>query len=656
MYVEHSDLPDDLANKRLARISLFLFDKNCQEVYKETVKLRLSDKERVVLDSLILLSASIDYSDGRKNFYTQAEFADHMGEQGNSINKDTLRKCIQSFIKKNILQVSTLRNNGSVNKNWKFYTLNDKSKIAAHSTRLKLENLTKTSPSDQRKLDLEAQEKLLRTLNHTNVELVREAATFKKNDSEGIIFNKGAIPAAIWLTAPTNIHKRKPVTYIREQFSTNNAGTYTLEAKAPTHVCTKRALTTGLMLITMAITYNVKMLASGQFQTPFEQSEVPIFLKDLASLKGKDGSNIRVALRTDIMQLRETIYVKSDIDGPFDLFGTEDFQFLISVTSNSEEKPYLEGGEVKSNANFYIIQFHPALQKALTDDRSLFSLPWDLASQDIILVCLYMFFRYRHVKTNSFKASDLTKAVYFNETNNSRWEKIVKKLEKYRVDDKNHDFDLYGYEITINNEDASDLSDITVKVNCNHEEMIRHTGANYNAKLGNKNSPTLSNPLSYLDNKSSVIEQARLKEVHTKLMSTHLIDSTSRRFHYRTFAFGPTTLNITVYDTPEHTKATAQFLSKQFNLNPQMSLDVIELVKKNLREVRDTRDGVMYKVTANDFNALKRSIENNVGHDIDQIDLLHYVNKFNKKRILLTKNGPHDLLIEDYLRASNLTT
>ena len=271
------------------------------------------------------------------------------------------------------------------------------------------------------------------------------------------------------------------------------------------------------------------------------------------------------------------------------MFKQEDFQFIVSIKTNSTVAPrVVKGKEVEHIPIIYFIQFHDDVIDALKKADWFFSVPWQVAQGSPLIFTFYLALRSLKVTIDSILVDDIKKRIAFDGSAKRFVADLREELEVfYRNTSKNNtnfEFNLCGYFIRFSSNENGEL---TIFVKCDEKEMITTAGAKY---AGKHSAPTLPNPIrrsriealsvKALDHKTDV--ERTLNYLNTRIVAPE----TKRYLKYRVLSFGGLQHVISAYSTDSEIKWLAQELQQFIETSLTVTIDTLNELKGQLSKLR----------------------------------------------------------------------
>ena len=473
----------------------------------------------------------------------------------------------------------------------------------------------------------------------------------------GLIIHENILPTISFAMAPRARSGKKQ---IRKKYHVQvgkQKMEFLLEASSTDQVATQQALFTYIHLIRMSIAYNIKMLKTGKFKVPFENPTVPYHIADIARVRGlKDGGTQRERINNHIEELYKTQYHNFRLDDELitpDIleslpFSTKHFQYIASYETNSDIAPTVTQSKVKSNPIIYFIDFPVKTIEWLKEQSSFFTIPTRVAEDDPLIFSLYMTLRELKASINSFTLKELKAKMFFDGSDSQLKLSLKEELNKsYRNKGSNSeefDYNLCGYYLRFSKDQNDQL---VLYVNCNHEEMIKTSGALYNGSIGLKNAPTIRNPFKdFTGSKEQLIETNREQSAKNIIINDFISAETRRLKFYHVLRFKVGDYALTAYDNDTHLHHLSILVSNESNLSQEYSYKALLLIRNELSPLKFA-DKVVGSL---DIKAVKEYLENEHQAHLTVVDILGQARNYRERMISIWLDGEISVIAEDILK------
>ncbi|HAT8521705.1 TPA: DUF3346 domain-containing protein [Vibrio vulnificus] len=629
---------------RRGRFTIFAFSGKEESILDLVLSFEINDKLKSIANFLILKSQTV-------NAIRATEAIEEIVSQY-KIPESTTRRAFQELVKEGILFKPEVLLNGNPCDKAYCYQFYGKKEILNSLSRNKI-----AKSNNHNRNTIEDQESIKSSIESMGLTLADIDA--KKHLKDGLLFYPSLIPLQYLSLAP---EKRNGKNYVKEEFShvvgNETTGRYAIEAAAHDQVVTTPAILTLMALINLSIAYNAKMLQSGRYQEPFENKEVPIHLLDIIYVRGiKDSGQARIRIRNHIQELRETIYNWIDLTGikdenMKDIFGSKDFQYIVGLKTNAEISPVkLRNGRIRTNPMLFFIKFNDILIDKLKSKRLLFTLPYKIVMDDPLIFTFYLVLRQMNRSRESILLRDIAEKMYYMNSTNKLYSLLKDRLEEnykaesnlFEDNDFVFDYNLCGYYLSFNKNPDGDR---TVHLYCDHEEMIKHSGAEYNPKLKDYNAPTLPNPVyASAETVEEIQTREKAQNIASTLLQMYLDESTRRALQYRRLLIGNKSLDVSAYTTNEELSVYSIIISQQFDIEE----DVVDIALNFIKEIVKPLGYSEFTISMSKFHKLKAHLVDVHNLELDTIELINLTKHFRLKNMQLWYNEDYESVAKEVL-------
>ncbi|WP_199438701.1 replication initiator protein RctB domain-containing protein [Vibrio owensii] len=662
------DLPIPFQNQRTTRAAFFDFSltESQKNLLLNAIDSVFSESQRkkrvngyVVARLLALVGLKFDADKRDHKFVKTNELVNLFLENGTQVAKGSLNAALQLLVKNKLLVSLSVEVDSNLRREWTVYQFAADKQLSdiitdANFVKYAPEAASANQKKRKRSDDIKEQEQILDL-----VSIGRDDATLSRSHlPKGIAYLEQVIPPAVWALShnkdgPHNVDYKREV-----------VDGYVVEIKGHKKITTKPSLITGLILMQIAIAYNAKMLSQRKFKKPFDQRDIPIFSSDLMSFKGSDSGPARERTANEIELLRNTVFDIHDMNATFshheqrEKYTKTDYRMLESVRSSSDVRYSTDdpGAHIRS-ASLYIIRFSEDVEKLLSQEQVMFSLPSRLLSAHNLLVTFYLHLRRQRVDKKIIAFEELIHTLPFAGsalTLSDRLQKILQtpvktendKKENFATSKPDFDYNLFGYYIKFIDHEGKPAID----VRCDKREMIEAAGLKFNDTPGAVNAPTMANPLIWLSQTSDEIEHTKEIQHAVDMLKKDLIVAKSlRNSRYRMLSFEQKTVFLTAYCNEVFIKALSYELEQVTFINKETLEEAILTIQAELNPIKIGK----IVIDSEDIESLIKYLTARCNRVPTEQDIVIHTSSFRQKKILQWKAREFSAFAESLIEDIN---
>ncbi|MCG3883355.1 DUF3346 domain-containing protein [Photobacterium leiognathi] len=590
-----------------------------------------------------ILQQLITFSKKQSCFLTN-DFLAYLDNKGVSRSANSFRRIISELTKRKITKINDVFCNGELLTQPKIYSLHSLDESYSYIDTKELEKSTGPKKSL----------KEIRVLENDMIKGRNLEASDRRLDHrympKGAMHRDDIIPPEFMHIAPQRATGK---THSSKTYVTKDAR-YHIHCKSPEQVVTESALSTLIVVVNIAIAHNAKLLSQKRISKAFELEEFPAHILDILELRGiRDSGQARERIRDQMTSLNETIYYATDLSGKLreqlsNFFGDKiyeqkQFRFFQDLTSNASEMPHFVDDKLKINSNIFFIKLNEAIQGVLTNADYMFALPWELIKVDALLLNFYISLRRWNVANDVYTLDEIRDRMFYENSADNLLRAIEKSMTKNGFAlplNAEADYNLCGYYIrrSFNQEGEKQLHII-----CNKEEMIGKSGAHYNKNLGERNAPTLPNPI-VVKTADEVRIESKIEISLVEFKKRHIDPKSNRARQYRKIIIGNDIHGLTYYCDESRCNLLATLVDNSLQCGFEFALTMVKTIKNELLPLNFSGT----EISKEAFDTFVSYINSKSSLEITSIMILEQAKNYRSKKINHLANGDFEELLSDY--------
>ncbi|MGR5347582.1 hypothetical protein [Vibrio mediterranei] len=559
---------------------------------------------------------------------------------GLAIKGPSLSGALSRLKKLGILVESAVEYKGQPLKNWRIVRFNDAQSIKSLVADMNYQKLTKASSSQSSK-------------NTTPSNTLNQLAPLTDDDMpDGLVLLREIFPDIMWALAPIN----QSVSNVGEREISD--GLARIKMYGPGKLITQSALTTGLIIIQIAIARNAKALALGHIKKPFEERRVSISMVEMTAFKKSDSGPTRSKIHDDITALTDVRFdVFQLVPDAKHIQPRKNFSVISQYDAQYKEDTPISAEDLKTGnvaPLMYDIVLNESIIEVLCESSHFSSIPTLLASTDTILISLYLFLRRKDSIDFSLAGSSIAKALVYS----GRPKQLLKRLKtiletgikkgrdavhSFESDLVGYDFNLFGYYLKFGDESDTD----SVVVHVDHGQVIRFSGGKTPENRPNKTlKASIANPLKFHEPKPrSLLDNGNIASKVVQFKRLFMKTTGVRSPRYKELQAGAAHFELNHYTSKQELELIAADISKLSSFSFKDAYDCLLAVQEEILPISCKHGSEQIRITRAEVEVFANHLSDFTKIEVSLSDVIKITSKYRIGKLREWRDGEYSDLI-----------